>query len=238
MAELAAGSAPPSLLAITVRRSLTSGRVYLLVGAGLSMFYAILLGVVPGPAFESIFPTLLPVMAVVGGLGGMMVFTSDRIKGVFEYLLAYGVPPRRVFSNVLVAGMVLETIVVASTCAVGLAVYLASGHAFTAVLAVSLLLYGLPMSYASVAFASMVGMFWTSLSSPRQGINSPIGLVPLVGIAPSVATLVAAEAVRPFGETMVLLVTSASIVAVVGVVLGLLRFATRLLPRERFLSPA
>ncbi len=238
MTPLGDGPGPPTLLGITIRRSLTSGRVYLLAGTGLSMFYAVVLGIVPGSAFESIFPVLLPVLAVVGGLGAMNVFTSDRIKGVFEYLIAYGVPPQRVFANVLVAGVVLESIVVGSTCSVGLAVYFGTGHPLTTVLAVTLLVYGVPMSFASVAFASMVGMFWTSLSSPRQGINSPIGLVPLVGIAPSVATLVAAESVRPLGDTAVVLVTTASILVVVGVVLVMLRFAARLLPQERLLSPA
>jgi hypothetical protein len=60
--------------------------------------------------------------------------------------------------------------------------------------------YTLPMSYASQAFAATVGMYWSALSSPRQGLNSPIGLAPFIGILPTVATLGAVIALGIFGN--------------------------------------
>ena len=104
----------------------------------------------------------------------------------------------------------------------------------SAALAESLALYSVPMSYASAAFAATVGMFWTSLSSPRAGMNSPVGLIPLVGMAPSILTVIglaAASASRAY------LVLGVSVVGIVLVVLTLLRSMEKLMPRERLLAP-
>lgn len=230
--------APPvaSLFAVTVRRSVVSGRVYLIVGIGYSLLIAFLLGRTgPAQAFGYVISLFLPVFAAVGGMGALQVFTNDRLKGVFEYLLAYGVSARRLFANSLGAALVLVTIVVATSLAVGLGEFYARRHAISQNVAVLLVVYSVPMSYATVAFSSTIGMFWTSFSSPREGMNSPIGLVPLFGVAPPVLTLVLlgiAQNASPF------LVPLAAVLVVSAVVLGLVGSVDRLLRRERLLSPS
>jgi hypothetical protein len=238
MATGSATSAPPSMIGTTIRRALVVSRTYLAVGTGMSVLYALILGFIGGPAFASAFPLVLPVVSVVGGLGGMMVFTNDRTKGVYEYLIAYGISPLRIFIDTLLGCLVLETIVVGVSCGVGFGAFLARGNTIGSTLATTMILYSLPMSYASVAFAASVGMFWTSLSSPREGMNSPLGMLPIVGFAPSLLTLLLTAVVAFRDPNQVLEVTSAAILVLVLLVVLLLRFAARLMRPERLLSPA
>ncbi len=225
--------APPSLFGITVRRAITSGRVYLVLGCVFSSLFAVGLGFA-AESFGGYGALLVPVYAALGGMGALMVFTSDRIKGVFEYLIAYGISPRRLFANVLGASCILVAIVLAVSMSVALLLSLGRGRPFPLSVTELLLGYSLPMSFASVAFAATVGMFWTSLSSPREGMNSPIGLVPILGVAPSLLTLIAAIAT---GRADSLALPGAAVLVVVLLVLLLLRFMERLMPRERLLSP-
>ena len=192
--------------------------------------------------FSAGFPIFLPIFASVGSMGGLAVFTSDRLKGVLEYLMAYGVSPRRIFVNVLLASLVLVTIVLAIALGIGLGVFLGRGNALSDVLVLLIVFYTLPMSYASAAFAATVGMYWSALSSPRQGLNSPIGLAPFIGILPSVATLGAVVALGIFGNdstgSSFIIATTISLGLVAAFVVMLLSMIGRFLRRERLLSQA
>lgn len=234
MGEFPTSRQTPSLLAVTIRRSMVIGRFSLLFGTGYSVLLAAILAYASGPGFVSSDPLFLPIFSVAGSLGALMVFTNDRLKGVFEYLIAYGISPRRLFVNVLLASLALVTIVVCVTLAVGFGVYLSLGHVVPFELVEVLCVYSIPMSYACAAFSATVGVFWTSLSSPRAGMSSPLGLMPIIGIAPSVVTLIAAEA-DPTLEAPIIV---GGVIAVVLAVVTLLRLIGRLMPPERLLSPA
>ena len=231
---------PPSLLGITFRRATVSGRFFLVYGTVVSAFLGSVLALVSSSAFASAFPLFLPIFGVVGSMGGLTVFTSDRTKGVLEYLLAYGVSPRRIFVEILLTSLALVTIVVGVAVGVGLGLYVGRGHPVTVPLLLGLGLYGVPMAYACAAFAASAGMYWTALSSPRQGMSSPIGLIPMVGILPALATLGAIIALGLSGgsSTEELEVLGAGLAVLGAVVLALLALLGRLLRRERLLSPA
>lgn len=239
---LVASEEPPSLLGITVRRSMVLGRFFLVYGSGLSAFLGLALDLTSGSSFAAAFPLLLPIFASVGSMGGLAVFTSDRLKGTLEYFMAYGVSPRRLFLNVLTASVVLVSIVLSVGMGVGVGLYLLRGHAFTSGLALALGLYAVPMSYASTAFATTIGMYWSALSSPRTGLNSPIGLAPFLGVLPPVATLISVVALGVTGtSTSVSTFYGIAIVAmglVACFVVALLAMINRFLRRERLLSPA
>ncbi len=223
----------PSLVGTTIRRAIVLGRIYLVIGIAYCVVLTAVTSVSASSSSLAGVAVFLPVFAVVGAMGGMMVFTNDRLKGVLEYLLSYGFTPRRLFVNVLVASLVLASIVLGTALALGVGLSVAKGHPITVPLAELLGLYSIPMSYASVAFAETVGMFWTSLSSPRSGMTSSVGLVPILGIAPAVIVVIvltAAHALALPGELAAL--------AVVGIaVLLMLSLIGRLLPLERLLSP-
>ena len=230
------------MLGVTIRRSIIIGRAALIYGTAMSLLLAISLTFSSATSFSAGFPIFLPIFASVGSMGGLTVFTSDRLKGVLEYLMGYGVSPRRIFVNVLLASLVLVTIVLAIALGIGLGIFLARGNALSDVLVLLLGFYTLPMSYASAAFAATVGMYWSALSSPRQGLNSPIGLAPFIGILPSVATLGAVVAIGIFGNDSTgfsfIIVTSISLALVATFVVVLLSMIGRFLRRERLLSQA
>jgi hypothetical protein len=239
MPETMGEGSPRSLLGPMIRRSLRSGRVTLVVGTVWSLILGVAIAAGSGPAFVLSFSLILPVFGSMGALGALTVFTGDRMKGVLEYLMAYGISPRRIFSYFLVASLVAVSIVLAVSISAGVGVYLARGNPVTTDLVLLLGLYAVPMSFVSAAFSSTVSMYWSALASPKEGLNSPIGIAPFLAIAPPVATLVAFSA---FAATVgittggILLLFSAPLAIFALVVLLLLVNIDRLLLRERFLS--
>ena len=230
---------PQSLLDPTIRRSLRSGRFTLAVGIAWSGILGVAIGVSSGSAFVSSFPFVLPIFASMGCIGPLTVFTSDRMKGTLEYLMAYGVSPRTLLSNFMIASLVAVSVVLGVSIGAGLGAFLASGNRLSVLLALLLLAYAVPMSYVSAALAMIVGMYWSALSSPREGMNSPIGLAPFVSLAPPVATLVAISVLAATvgaSPTGFVVLAGAALGVVLLVVLVLLGSVGRLLRRERFLS--
>lgn len=225
---------PRSLVGIEIRRSFVMGRVYLLVGFGYTLVFETAFALSGGPTFYSTVPVLLPIFAVVGTMGALSVFTSDRIKGVLEYLMAYGITPRQIFLDFLGAGTVLVTLILGVNLAYGVGLWVSRTHTLSVTFLLSVLLYTVPMSYVSVAFATTVGMYWTAISSPRAGISGPLGLIPLIGILPSILTIGALTVVR--ASPLEVLGTGVLVFALVVAIL--VRSMDRLLPRERLLSPA
>lgn len=229
----------PSLLRTTTLRSITLGRTYIIAGLAYVIVLTLVLGSEGRSSFESAIPLLLPIFGVLGSLGALTAFTNDRIKGVFEYLIAYGVTPRALFTNFLVAGLLTVTLVLGITLPLVLGASLAFFGSISWYFVGLLALYSLPMCYASAGFASQVGMYFTALSSPRGGMNSPLGIIPLVGMAPSLVTLIAVGVVgSAFGTGAILVVLVVALLAIAVMVGTLLALVGRLVRHERFLSPA
>jgi hypothetical protein len=230
-----------SFLGPTIRRSLRSGRMVLVMGTVWSVILGVSVAIGSGSGFASSFPLILPIFGSVASTGALTVFTSDRTKGVLEYLMAYGISPRRLFTNFIVAALASISIVLVIGVGASVGAYVARGHSLSTNLLLLLGVYAIPMSYVSGAFATTVGMYWSALSSPREGMNSPIGIVPFLGILPPVAVLVL---IGVFGATIgittdrFLLVTGAALALVALTVLYLLANLGHLLRRERLLSNA
>ncbi len=226
----------PSLMLITLRRGVLAGRIYLGIGVVVSLLLTVvLLRTAHGAVeFVAIFPLEIPLFASLGAMGGLMLFVADRSKGVLEYFISYGVPPRTLFVNSLLVTIVLTTIVLGGSLAVGLAGYRATGNVLSTDLENSLLGYTIPMAYASALFATIGGIIWSSLSTPRAGMNSPIGLAPMLGVAPPVLVLIVAEGVDKSAYYEVTLGAALAFLALVAL---LLVASSRLMDRERYLSP-
>lgn len=224
------------LLSTTIRRTLVLGWRYLAIGSVISVLLAFVL--LFGPHGRSVFaqtyPLEIPIFAVTASIGGLMTYASDRTKGVFEYLIAYGVRPRSLFVNGLLSTAALVGVFLALSLAILFGAALAAGVSLSETLLKNLALYSLPMSLAGALFTAIVGMIWASLSTPRAGMNSPVGLAPMVGIAPTVFVLIAAEAAAP-DEFYYVTVLSATVIGLA--VIGLVAVSAHLMGRERFLSP-
>jgi len=225
----------PSLLSVTLQRGLIAGRAYLVIGIVISLILTVvLLRTAKGSVvFVGIFPLEIPLFASLGAIGGMMLFVGDRSKGVLEYLISYGVRPRSLVMNCLLATVVLSTIVMGSALLVGLVGYVATGNSISATLQDSILGYTIPMTYATSLFAATCGVIWSTLSTPRMGLNSPVGVAPLLGVAPPVLVLIVAEGVD---KSAYYYVTVGAALGFLALVAALLVASTRLMSRERYLS--
>ena len=228
-----------SLGVLTLRRAAVTGRVYLGLGAALSVLLALVSLAVSrsgggGGVASLIYALEAPMFAIMGSTGALMVFVSDRMKGVFEYLIAYGVRPRDLFVHGLVAAIGLGGLVLGISVAFCLAVFVGTGTPIPRVEWMAIALYSVPMTVAGIAFVQMSGMIWSSLSSPRTGINSPVGIAPMLGVAPTVLVLFVAVATP---APLLFYVLTGSAVVLGAVVLVLLQASSRLMNRERFLSP-
>jgi hypothetical protein len=239
MPRTGATGTDPSILGLagtTVRRTVTIGWLYLAIGTAVSLLLTVtlLLGSRSATAFTKTFPLEVPLFAVLGSTGGLMTFTSDRTKGVFEYLIAYGVRPRTLFLDGLIATAVMASIILGLSLLVGVGGATARGVPLTGDFEESIALYTIPMGFAGALFTSTVGMIWSSISTPRTGMNSPVGIAPMVGIAPTVLVLIVAVSVAP---SQFYDVTVGAAAAIVAAVVVLLAASARLMGRERFLSP-
>lgn len=229
-------SVVPSVTAITFRRGMRAGRIYLVFGLAISLILTVVLlrSARGGAAFEMTFPLEVPLFATLGGMGGIMLFVSDRSKGVLEYVISYGVRPGRLFLNYLLTSAGLSTLILGVLLAVGLGAFAGTGHSISMDLEHAILGYTLPMTYASALFAATCGMVWSTISSPRVGLNSPVGIAPLLGIAPPVIVLILAET-APKADYYD--VTVGAAVGFIVAVFALLGASARLMGRERYLSP-
>jgi hypothetical protein len=234
-ASLARTPSGRSLMGTTLRRTLLIGWRYLAIAAGLTFLLSfVLVSVKNGAGFVIAFPLELPLFVTLGSVAGLLTFTSDRTKGVFEYLIAYGIRPRTLFLNGLLASAAMAALTLAISLPLGLGIATARGISLNEDFANALAYYTIPMGFAGGLFTSTVGMIWSSVSNPRTGLSSPVGIAPLVGIAPTILVQLVAEGVA---SNEYYYVTVGAAAAILLAVAGLIAVSSRIMGRERFLSP-
>ncbi|MDG7007143.1 MAG: YhfC family intramembrane metalloprotease [Nitrososphaerota archaeon] len=229
-----------SIVRTTIRRSMSFGRVYLGMGILLPLLIMLPLSGAAGtasaqdlPVLEALPALIIPMFAVLGSVGGLLVFTSDRSKGVYEYLIAYGVDTSTVFWSTIAATVVLASIPLAAGIAESsLALYFGDGVSVSFV--EILVFYTIPLSLAAAAFMCAAGMIWSALTTQMAGVNSPAGIAPILGIAPVLAVLLVATRA---GSLFVYVAGGASVLLLV-VAAAMVYLGTRKMVRERFLSNA
>lgn len=232
-----------SLYSMIFRRSLSYGKVYLIMGLVISVLFigetALTLNALKNFAQGSgseiageIYPLLLPLTTIIGATGALMVFSSDKAKGVYEYLIAYGVNPSTIFWSVVVASIGLVSIILIVSVPVAAIVFALLGLALPSSFNELLILYSIPLSFTATAFMTMAGMIWQSLSTRRAGLNSPVGAAPVLGIVPVMTVFLLSLLLH---ADLILLVGAVSLAVLVslGVMTGV---ANKKMQRERFLS--
>lgn len=230
-----------SLIRTTIRRSISFGKVYLGIGIVLPLVEILPLVAATSsagpqaPAFVGELPALiLPMFAILGSIGGLLVFTSDRNKGVYEYLIAYGVDTSTIFWSTIAATVCLVLIPLSFGVAEA-AVALALSGGLSAAFVELLVVYTIPLSLAAAAFMCTAGMIWSALTTQMPGVNSPVGIAPLLGIAP--VLLVFFLGLSLGGGTFVFVAGGSSLLLTAASA-GLVYLGTRKMVRERFLSNA
>jgi hypothetical protein len=228
-----------SLAYTDFRRAVSIGKVYLILAIGISLFISLEFLLTSRAAnldrtvISAIPVLILPVFAVMGSYGALMIFVSDKDKGVYEYLIAYGVNPSKIFWSIVLTSIGLASIILGIDTLINLAIALSSGAAsFRLEL---LIFYVIPISYAVSMFMSMVGMMWSFLAVRRTGINSPVGVISIIGYLPVLAVLVI-SLIIPAGDVLIFAGSvSLALFIAVGIVI---RVSSTKMVRERFLSNA
>ena len=177
MPEAASEEGRRSFLGPTIRRSFRSGRMVLVVGVVWSVILGVAIAVGAAAIRLQLSPDL-PVFGSVSAVGALTVFTSDRTTGVLEYLVAYGVSPRRLFTNFIVAALASISIVLVIARGASVGDHLALGNKVSTSLLLFLGGYAIPMSYVSGAFATTVGLLVGAFLAAR-GHEQPHRVGPL-----------------------------------------------------------
>jgi hypothetical protein len=234
-----------ALIKTNFKRAISFGSIYLILGIVISFLTGgLLTGIISGAASASVdtplvvsqtFPLMLPMYVVLGSFGGLMVFVSDRTKGVFEYLIAYGVNVYEIFWSTLLTTLGLVTIVLGVSLTGNIAILLLMGGSIQPAMIELLLIYTIPVSYASVAFMTMAGMMWSSLTARIPGVNSPVGICTILGLAPVLAVLILSAF---FASSGFLLLVGGVILILVALVVAMMVVANKRMNRERLLSDA
>jgi hypothetical protein len=240
------GTKLKNLIQTNFKRALSFGAIYIILGIAISFLTG---GLITGlvnetasaspdvPLFVSqIFPLMFPIYTVMGSFGGLMVFVSDRTKGVYEYLIAYGVNVYEIFWSTMLATLGLVTVVIGVSLTGNIAILLLMGGTIQPALIELLLVYTIPISYASVAFMTMAGMMWSSLTRKVPGVNSPIGIATLLGMAPILTVLIFSSLFT--GSGSFLLLVGAVTLILVALVAIMMVVANKKMNRERLLSDA
>ncbi len=221
------------------RRAVSFGRIYLIIGMFLPLLFAIQVSAVGGtasaPILDQVYPLILPVFVVLGSLGALMIFSSDKEKGVYEYMIAYGVDPSTIFWSIIVATMGIIAMVLAVSLAVTIGALVVTRSTLSVGFGELVLFYTIPLSFAATMFMSMAGMIWSQLTTRVAGVNGPAGIAPLLGVAPILAVFFLAT--RVGSGHLLYLVGVVSIAMIWGVVL-MAYVASSRMQRERFLSNA
>ncbi len=224
------------------KRSISYGKVYLIMGIALPVALLILFSFLgksnPRSAtyLTSVVPMIIPVFAVLASLGALMIFVSDKVKGVYEYLIAYGVNTSIIFWSIVISSIGLVGIMLIITIPVSLITVTILLSTIPDLYFQLIFFYTIPLSIASTMFMTMVGMIWSSLSTRRAALNSPVGLAPIFGIVPNIVVLVTSEIFASQDPTILLSFVSGVSVIVIIVVFSLIAIAGKKMTRERFLG--
>jgi len=235
-----------SLIQTNFKRAIRFGAIYLILGVVLSLVMSVSFNLLSSvdteiqPVMSQFALLMLPLYTVLGSLGGLMVFVSDRTKGVYEYLIAYGVSVYEIFWSVLIASFGLVTLVLGIALAGEIILSLLLIGSIQFALIELLLIYAIPLSYASVAFMCMAGMIWSSLTVRIPGVNSPTGISTILGIGPSMVIVILStffiSSNNSLSSNSFLLIASGVTLITVMLAFAMMIVANKKMNRERLLS--
>ncbi|MGA2874864.1 MAG: hypothetical protein ABSE82_04900 [Nitrososphaerales archaeon] len=243
------------LSVVNLKRSINYGKIYLILGIIISLGVVLATAFLPttpettqyvatqGKALGitnagtlvivSIYPIFSPLFAVIGSLGALMIFASDKAKGVYEYLISYGVNTSTIFWSTILSAVGLVTIVLGISLTVVTSILAILNGSIPFQYVELVLIYTIPLSYSVTMFTTIIGMIWSSLTTRRAGVNSPVGLAPIFGMVPMIFVIIVSESVP--SSYLVPLVSGVSL-ALVLMVIVMIAISNKKIVRERFIS--
>ena len=225
------------LFKLNFKRTVSFSKIYIVTGMILPIFYSGVLFFIPDASLKSsigsLYPLLMPLFIIIGSIGPLWIFTSDKRKGVYEYLIASGIEVSSVFWSVLMITAGIVTMLLAFVLISILIIFTLAGVQITVVMVETIIFFTIPISYSSSILTSTAGMIWSSLTKSMTGVNSPVGLAPLLGITP---ILIAFLIPAIIGPKLSLYAGGIVSLAVLVTAIVVLMIANMKMDRERFLS--
>jgi hypothetical protein len=244
-----------TLSTVNFKRSINYGKIYLIIAIAISIGEVLVISLVPSSSqttqaihnqgqnlgitnvgalvIVSIYPVFSPLFTVIGSLGALMIFVSDKSKGVYEYLIAYGVNTSSIFWSIVLAAVGLASLVLVVSLSVVTAILYSLNHSIPFEFVELILIYSIPLTYAATMFTTMIGMVWSSLTTRRAGINSPVGLAPIFGIFPIIAVFILSEFIP---ATYVVPLVGGVALGLIVAVAVMIAVSNKKMVRERFIS--
>lgn len=134
-------------------------------------------------------PLFIPILASIIGSLPLVIFLSDKARGVYEYLMAYEFDLVQIYLAFIVASMIAVLMFVLPA----VVVVLLSAHlmniAVSSLLVEMILVYTIPYSVLVTVIVILMSLTWSALAQKRQFVNSPTGIAPLIGSAPTFVLL-------------------------------------------------
>jgi len=228
---------------VTLRRSVTLSKTYVVLGAAIAVYGIILsnllsvvevnpanLGNVPID-LKSVFPVLsvafLSLSALLFSMPVVMLFVYDKGNGVFEYLLSTGLDQLDIFKGYVKASLLLAAYLLIFSIALNTVVGAFLGTSLTLLAGIAVLTFSLGISVVFLVTVCMIA--FSSLQKTPTGANQPLGVI--IGILPVFPALI-----LPFVFPSYALIIDISIATVTSLAsFGLLISIGRLIMREKLL---
>ncbi|HJX22851.1 MAG TPA: hypothetical protein VJ574_00385 [Candidatus Bathyarchaeia archaeon] len=187
---------------ITMRRSISLSRTYIILGVAISVYGIIIsniLALIPASSANpastpidlmNVFPILsvaiLPLSALLFSLPVVMLFVYDKNNGVFEYLLSTGFDQLDIFKGYVKASLLLASSLLVFSCALNAAVGIYMGTNLGFLATITALAFAIGVSVVFLVTVAM--MAFSSLQKTPTGANQPLGVI--IGIVPVLPALI------------------------------------------------
>jgi hypothetical protein len=187
---------------VTMRRSVSLSRTYIILGTAMSVYGTIMsniLTLIPANpanpvstpiALMNIFPILsvafLSLSALLFSLPVVMLFVYDKNNGVFEYLLSTGLDQLDIFKGYVKASLLLAAILLAFSTALNTCIGIYLGTSLGLLVGIAVLTFSIGISVVFLVAISM--MAFSSLQKTPTGANQPLGVI--IGIIPVFPALI------------------------------------------------
>ena len=225
---------------VTMRRSISLSRTYIVIGIGMSIYGIIIsniLALTPAnPASTAIdlvkiFPILsvaiLSLSALLFSMPVVMLFVYDKNNGVFEYLLSTGLDQFDIFKGYVKASLLLAAGLLAFSSALNITFGIYLGTSLGLLASIVVLTFSIGISVVFLVTVSMIA--FSSLQKTPTGANQPLGVV--IGIIPVFPTLIL-PLVFPLQAIVIDIIIAA---ATLLISIALLFSINRLILREKLL---
>lgn len=232
-----------TLWRVTIGRSITLSRTYVIIGVVLALYGVILANLLPlltantavlgnisldipktVPFFSVAF---LSLSATLFSMPVVMLFVYDKNNGVFEYLLSTGLDQLDIFKGYVKASLALVASLLLFSIVLNTVIGIFLGTSLMLLFGIAVLTFLIGVSVVFLMTVCMIA--FSSLQKMHTGANSPLGI--MIGIIPVFPALILPIVFPSYALIIDILIASVTILASIGLLLSI----GKLIMREKLL---